>query len=175
MRATLFTDNLPKPTKFKIPDEFLAPPDDDAIWESSPFYHLRNRHSVSKGSIFEKIVRYYLQTEDKMKIIPGPKNGEYDFIANDEKYELKGAFLNTSDNSYWFNQIRDEYDYKWLVLAGFDPDGRVTLYRFTRKQEKTLKIFGLSHGQKDKKTGQKGFSGDKEKLQQHYWKSFLHG
>ena len=94
------------------------------IYENSPFKAIRDLHSRTKGSVFEKITAEWF-TKNGCTIAKN-ESSDHDriFVYNGKrvKAEIKGSSIWKGTNNFRFQQIRPDQDYDIVIFLAMYPD-----------------------------------------------------
>ncbi|GGI09044.1 hypothetical protein [Egicoccus halophilus] len=88
-------------------------------WVGSPFEWIMSLPSRTRGKAGEVLVEKWLTTVGLA--VTRPQNSGHDRIVNGRKLEIKFSTLWDKQNTYVFQQLRDQ-DYEFIFLLGASPN-----------------------------------------------------
>jgi len=97
-------------------------------YANSLFLPLKQKASRTKGTEFEKIAEWHLQSLGYQ--VTRAHSSDYDRLVDTQRVEIKGSFIWAECNTFRLQQIRLDQEYDYLIFLAVYPD-RVEYYTCT--------------------------------------------
>ena len=95
-----------------------------SIWTAAPLEPFRRVENTNRGDIGEEFLYRYLTQAGFSALKSDVRSGRQDMRISGQSFEVKTASLG-ANNTFQFNHVRLDRDYRYLLCLGVCPDSIV--------------------------------------------------